>query len=523
MRLWYRSRWLIFAVLASVAVVGLAACGGEEEPTATPEPAATNTPSPDPDPTDTPEPGATDTPAPTATPFETSTPRPTSDPGEGLEGSVTMAVPEVLPVGGYRMQVAYDSSTLPPGTTDLLFIRDPETGNELGEFIAEDFEFSEGGSVLDITIRQGVEWNVPVQLRDEFPDGFPESSGGDGPGVVDAEDIAWWFNNANALLNPESTDPDGGDLAAYFGENEAEVIDRWTVRLTLEEPTFTGIPLSEMGAGGAHGWHVSRDYFYAMGGDENEEEAIDAMMPYHVGTGPYAQSSWTADEEGCVEAVPDHWYYDNDRVQEFCLRQVGESSTQLAMLQSGEIDLAQIDFSLVENAEQDENLHYIRTQGDEAYVGASMIWAGNLWETEHAVSGDPLNPWESAAYEEDLPWIGAPEEYNDELPYTDDDNPSGVSDMEQARLVRWAVNYALDSELMVDELTGGLGDTLAIEYMGPHFPGWEPSNTVNKDQIDGILEEYGWEDHPTYDVDSPAADEEFDWDSPHDPARSQQL
>ena len=76
-----RTRFGILCVVAGLAILWAAACGGEEPaptpaPTNTPAPTATAIPTPEPTATPTPEPTATPTPEPTATP----TPEPTATP-----------------------------------------------------------------------------------------------------------------------------------------------------------------------------------------------------------------------------------------------------------------------------------------------------------------------------------------------------------------------------------------------------------------------------------------------------------
>ena len=49
--------------------------------------------------------------------------------------------------------------------------------------------------------------------------------------------------------------------------------------------------------------------------------------------------------------------------------------------------------------------------------------------------------------------------------YEDTDNPPGMSDMEQARLVRWALSYAIDRQGIVDGILNGYGAGMPTEYM----------------------------------------------------------
>ena len=81
------------------------------------------------------------------------------------------------------------------------------------------------------------------------------------------------------------------------------------------------------------------------------------------------------------------------------------------------------------------------------YVGQSILFPGLLWEHSHARTAEPLAPWDAPPYAEDYPWIGNP--WGDQsntcedgdapghdlcgnAPYTDDNNPDGMDDMEQA-------------------------------------------------------------------------------------------
>ena len=59
--------------------------------------------------------------------------------------------------------------------------------------------------------------------------------------------------------------------------------------------------------------------------------------------------------------------------------------------------------------------------------------------------------------------------------YTDTDNPAGMTDMEQARLVRLALSTALDRNGINDSLLNGIGTPIYSEYMGPEYPGWDPT------------------------------------------------
>lgn len=56
------------------------------------------------------------------------------------------------------------------------------------------------------------------------------------------------------------------------------------------------------------------------------------------------------------------------------------------------------------------------------------------------------------------------------VPYSDVENPSGMDDMEQARLVRLALSMVIDREAINTEFLDGMGIALYSEYMGPEYP-----------------------------------------------------
>ncbi len=79
----------------------------------------------------------------------------------------------------------------------------------------------------------------------------------------------------------------------------------------------------------------------------------------------------------------------------------------------------------------------------------NIAWAGNLWETHHVVSGEPLS---LGGLQAEKPWIG---------------DPNDDADMEQARLVRTALSEAYDREELVEVLTDGQGWPLYIGKFQP--------------------------------------------------------
>ena len=451
-------------------------------------------------PTPTPKP----TPTPTATPTKAAaTPTPTPA-GQQVEGKVVFATPVLDAMVGDPAVAPYrnweQSAVL--GITEALFVMD-ESGDPMAPYLAESWQVAPDGKKATIKVKKGIPWNTPP---------LPEAAGKNF-GEFTAEDPVWFLNHNNARTNKESTSGDAGDLAAVFGE--ARVIDKYTFEIDIVSPVFYGLVLSEFGVLGAEPSIRSKKVAETM--------SPDFVRDWPVGTGPYVIKEWLPNDRGVIESVPNHWSHKGRRVKEIVRLQVPEATGAVAMLKAGELDIADMDFTVrLDAAKADPKLKVLNTMRG-GYVGVSVIYSGNLWEEVHAIDGTPLEPWKSPALSQDYPWIGNP--WGDKSAYTDTDNPAGMSDMEQARLVRWALSYAIDREALSEKVMGGMGLPLYSEYMGPEYPGWDASRTVTYSGLQSIFSEHGWTDIPEAKV-APAAaikDKAWPWKVPHDPSYAGQL
>jgi ABC-type transport system substrate-binding protein len=166
--------------------------------------------------------------------------------------------------------------------------------------------------------------------------------------------------------------------------------------------------------------------------------------------------------------------------------QVPEATTQIAMMRNGAIDMATIDYQLLPDIVDGTNYRFLETMPG-GFVTQSILFPGNLWEEFHARTQEPLNPWDSVVYEQDYPWLGDPwqEIHPDKVKYTDNNNPAGMTDMEQARLVRMALSVAIDRDGINTNLLNGIGLPIYSEYMGPEYPGWDASRMTGCFDVDG--------------------------------------
>jgi len=433
-----------------------------------------------------------------ATPTPTPTPTPTV-PAVTQKGSVTVATPTIYTAMGDPATAPYTGQGFPPrmGIRDRLFRY--IDGDPMADFLGNSWVVAEDGSKLTITLNEGVPWITPP---------LPQTSGMDF-GEFTADDVVWTLNRHNASTNPDTTAGDSGQLATYFGE--AKKIDKYTVEIPLVTPVYFAFPLSEMNVLDAGTQIECKKAFEMLG--------PDAIKDVVVGTGPFHQVEWVGNERIVVEANPTNWLREA-KIKRFVALQVPEAASRIAMLEAGQVQAADMDFGKLSFL-RSKGLEFMPTQLDKDTENASVIWPGNLWEEFHARTGEALEPWNAPSYEVDYPWIGNP--WGDKVPYTDTDNPPGMSDMEQARLVRWALSYAIDREGIVEKLQGGLGTPIYIEYMGPLYPGWDPDRTVTKAQADAILKKHDSTDTASYNIDSPMADFKWPWKIPYDPDFAEEL
>jgi peptide/nickel transport system substrate-binding protein len=284
---------------------------------------------------------------------------------------------------------------------DSLVALDPET-RELGPALAESWEISE-----DLTT-----WTFRLRPDVPFHDGW---------GTVTAEDVkfTWeqWISEEschNAALQLR--------LAVDNDMNNFRIIDDLTFEVTTSTPVV-GLPavLCSCDTGLQI---LSKRYF-----DEQGEEAKN----HPIGTGPWQYVSSTPDAELVMEAFDEYW----DGAPHFdrlVLKEIPDHAARLAQVQSGEVDLALLDSSLLGEAE---------AAGLETTVipdigNAYMVLGGNYYN--------------HAGYDRESPWIQA-------------DNP------EAGLAVREAMSLAIDRALILEQILGNQGElTHSIINQYPAVP-----------------------------------------------------
>ena len=425
-----------------------------------------------------------------------------------------MAIPEITkPFGDFEVQT-YGAA---PGENNLGIFDQPlihDGTDPLAPWVAEAWSINTSGDEITLQIRKGVKCNTP------------EVFAGQDFGFLTAHDVAWNMNKQNAVVNLDLGAAIGAQLGATFGV--AIAVDDFTVKAPLITDIVWGIPISEFDINDTTVRLDCKNAYDQMG--------AEAIQFVPVGSGPMVFSS--VKENDRLEVVPmvgDHWATEQgvwDETAKFGRMiwiQVPDTQSRMAMMQTGQADLAEVDFGRIRELEP-AGLKFFPTMTEADTMTLSVIWPGNLWTDLNAKTEEGLEPWLSPVYEVDLPWIGCP--WEAKCPYEDTNNPPGMSDMEQARLVRWALSYAIDRQGQVDFLQGGLGTKLYQEVMGPKFPGWDPTRTVTAGGIKAIHEKYSgstilgpgtsWVEYKEY---ANAAEPNFEWpwEIPLDPDESERL
>ena len=296
-----------------------------------------------------------------------------------------------------------------------------------------------------------------------------------GYGEITAEDVAWSYNDANPGTNPESVTDGSGDYVGFLGENVQEALERYTVKLNWSG--FDGRwALYFFGQDGLHACNYSKKAF-----DENGGYADTSWhFEHQVGTGPFELVHFTRDDRFVFEGVQGHWRKTPD-VRGLTQVMVPDETVRLAMLEAGEADITRLG---AEN--RGAALRGGFTTASSGAGGMSAVWfPGNLWEETHPKTGEPV---ERNTYVHDIPWIGNPTKPNDP------DNPPGIDDMEQARLVREALAWSVDRDLLVEVILLGDGAVQHSVHYDTRDPLWDERWAFGYDpaKAEALLDQAGY-------------------------------
>jgi ABC-type transport system substrate-binding protein len=304
--------------------------------------------------------------------------------------------------------------------------------------LAETWDLADDLSSVTITIRQG------VQLHDDW-------------GELKAEDVAWVINRTNPSINAESIAPSAANFSALFGDVPVEAVDDYTISAQFNnfDVRWASNFLNQEASGGLTSIATSKQAF--------EENGREWLKDNFIGTGPFRVADFKSGTSVTLEKVGTaHWRKDA-AIDSFKVLAVPEEFTRVALLQNGEADVAFID---------PKDLARMKASGF-TQVGAGqgiqegVMFPGNLWETTNELTGEAIDFPSHGVFVRPIEWIGNPHQPDD------GDNPAGIDDMEQARLVRQALARSVDREAIVEHVLGGVGNPVHVTYFSTFNPNWD--------------------------------------------------
>lgn len=368
---------------------------------------------------------------PTAVPVEAEKDAPAPNNPRGV---LTFVEPAVTQGGGGYNSIG--ASLMNRETTENLFMA---TQEELAvPMLADTWELAPDLSSFQVTIKKG----IPFHFVDQDW------------GELTAEDIAWSYNDANPAITPESIVGGGATIVSFLGENPVQVVDKYTALFTISNfDTLFDAEIFNVG-GSDRGAYiiVSKKAFETMGPEWNRDHI--------VGTGAFKLRDWASSDFVTIERVEDHWRI-TPEVESITVRAVPDEAVRIALLETGEADVATL--SPRQNPIMAKKGFSLTGAGAGSFH--HITFSGNYWEDTELTSGDPVP--KRGTFVHDLPWIGNPWKPDD------NNNPDGIDDMEQARLVRQALARAIDRDLLNQALVEGAGWPYYIYGFSSASPHWK--------------------------------------------------
>lgn len=218
----------------------------------------------------------------------------------------------------------------------------PLPGKAIAPSLAESWSESADGLTYEFVLRQGL----------IFHNGDPFT----------AEDVQYSFQRYHGAAAKTLQDR----------VQAVEIVEPHRVRFVLKEPWPDFLTIYGTLASGA-AWIVPKKYHQQVGDDQFRQQP--------VGLGPYKVVSHKPGLEVIAEANP-HYWRKTPRIKRLVLQSVPNASTRLAMLKSGEADIA---YSLQSTVAEEVQ----RT----ASLRLASVVLGSIWWLDFPEQWDPKSPW----------------------------------------------------------------------------------------------------------------------------------
>ena len=245
----------------------------------------------------------------------------------------------------------------------------------------------------------------------------------------------------HALDRQQWPDSQSGS-ATYFQDVTVEALDDHTVKFTLP---FVGV---DMVSRVSRGWGGGEVLMYSAA--QFEKEGVEGIDTRPAGTGSYqyggrelGQSIWFE------KAAQPHWRGENPNFKEVEIRWVREDVTRLAMLLTGEAHIA----SMSRELQFEASRRGMKPAAAAVPTNYLSLFLGGQYYTD----GDP-------DYDPSVPWA----------------NPT------TGKLIRQAMNKAINRQEMMDFVLRGEGDPMYNTALNPSLLGWNPKWEEDFEELYGF-------------------------------------
>lgn len=347
------------------------------------------------------------------------------------------------------------------GQTDTLFnSKLDETGTAVTEpMLATEFSLDPSLEYGDFALREGVQFHHGV-------------------GEMTSTDVAFSYNDANSVTNPESVHGQAGDFAPLIQSMEA--IDPYTVRLHYRNYDSRGM------------LHRFSQFWQTAGIVSNkvfEEKGVEGMQDDYTGVGPYVVDEWTQQKGIFLTAFTDYYAAGEDGgnigpfVEKVEWIDIPDGASRRAALEGDTAQIARVSLA---------DLPGLLSNGYEAQRGTAhnamfniSLGSGNYWEEFGALTNEAL---ERDRETDGYPYIGNPFENGT----FDENTPS----MQSARLVRNGLAWSIPREDLLENVIAGLGVINHQPYLSVNNPNYDDAWNWGTDYDMGksLIAEAGYTD-----------------------------